>query len=66
MYPVLLEVGVREMTAACDLLESNAELPPRDAVHAATMLTHDVSVIVTADTHFDQLAQPQRIAPNEV
>ena len=66
VFPVLLEVGAREMTATCDLLESMSELSPRDAVHAATMLTHDISVIVTADIHFDQLAQVQRISPDNV
>jgi len=30
------------------------------------MLTYEVSAIVTADTHFDRLAQLQRIAPDEV
>ena len=41
------------------------ELPPRDAVHAATMLTHEITTIITADTHFDQLTQVKRIAPDE-
>jgi predicted nucleic acid-binding protein len=63
VFPALLEVGAAEMEAACDLLESKPELPPRDAVHAATMLTHGVATIITADTHFDQLAQLKRIAP---
>ena len=65
VFPALLEVGAGEMNAACDLLESTPGLPPRDAVHAATMLTHEITTIITADTHFDQLAQVKRIAPDK-
>lgn len=63
LFPGMLEVGAREMAAACDLLESAPGLPPRDAVHAATMLTHDLSAIITADEHFEQIPQLQRIEP---
>lgn len=66
VFPALLEVGADEMNSACDLLESMSELPPRDAVHAATMLTHGITAIITADTHFDQLTQVKRIAPDGV
>ena len=65
LFPALLEVGAGEMNAACDLLESTPKLPPRDAVQAATMLTHEIVAIITADTHFDQLAQLKPIAPDE-
>ena len=65
VFPALLEVGAGEMNTACDLLESIPELPPRDAVHAATMITHEITTIITADTHFDQLTQVKRIAPDE-
>jgi len=65
VFPALLEIGAGEMTEACDLLESMPELPARDAVHAATMLTHEIFTIITADTHFGQLAQVQRLAPDE-
>jgi predicted nucleic acid-binding protein len=63
VFPALLEVGAAEMEAACDLLESTPELQPRDAVHAATMLTHGVATIITADTHFDHFPELKRIAP---
>jgi predicted nucleic acid-binding protein len=66
VFPSMLEVGGREMTVACDLLESMPELPPRDAVHAATMITHEVASIITVDPHFDQLARITRIAPEAV
>ena len=53
------------MEAACDLLESTPGLPPRDAVHAATMLTHGVATIISTDIHFDRLVRLQRIAPEQ-
>jgi len=65
VFPALLEVGAGEMNTTCDLIESTPELPPRDAVHAATMITHEITTIITADTHFDQLTQVKRIAPDE-
>jgi len=66
LFPALLEVGARDMAMACDLLEHNPELPPRDAVHAATMLAHDVVAIITADTHFESLGQVKRVPPGEI
>ena len=39
------------------LLESTPSLPPRDAVHAGTVLTHGITAIVSADPHFDDLTQ---------
>ncbi len=63
MFPEMLEVGAREMEGACDLLEATPDLSPRDAVHAATMTTHGVTAIITADEHFAQLPQLRRIAP---
>lgn len=64
VFPALLEVGAAEMEAACSLLESTPELSPRDAIHAATMLTHGVDTIISADNHFDQLSQLNRISPD--
>ena len=63
VFPALLEVGAAEMDAACGLLESTPELAPRDAVHAATMLTHGVDTIISADPHFDRLPQLKRVSP---
>lgn len=63
MFPEMLGVGPREMARACDLLESTPQLSPRDAVHAATMTTHGVTAIITADEHFGRLPQLRRIAP---
>jgi len=65
-FPTMLEVGGREIGVTCDLMESTPELSPRDAVHAATMITHDVATIVTADPHFDRLANIHRVAPEDV
>jgi predicted nucleic acid-binding protein len=59
----VIEVGPKEMDTACDLLEATPQLPPRDAVHAATMLTHRMTTIITVDAHFENLPQLRRVAP---
>jgi predicted nucleic acid-binding protein len=66
VFPSMLEVGGREMSLACDLMESTPELSPRDAVHAATMLTHEVNTIISADPHFDRLTRITRIVPDAI
>jgi len=66
LFPALLEVGAREMSAACDLLESAPSLPPRAAVHAGTVLTHGITAIVSADPHLDDLTRVRRVAPDQV
>lgn len=64
LCPALLEVGAREMAAACDLLAAHPELPPRDAVHAATMASHGLTTIISAAPHFDQLQPLHRLSPD--
>ena len=63
LLPDLLPVGHREMAGACDLLERFPALPPRDAVHAATMACHGLDTVVSADPHFDQVSGLRRLAP---
>ncbi len=64
LFPALLEVGAREMATACDLLEAHPGLPPRDAVHAATMTHHGLARIISADPHFDELSALHRLPPD--
>jgi predicted nucleic acid-binding protein len=64
LFPDLLAVGRPEMTLACDLLERYTGLPVRDAVHTATMLTHDIGELRSADTHFDQVREIRRLSPD--
>lgn len=53
LVPQVLPIRPVEMARACDLLGRHATLPVRDAVHAATMLNHGLTTIVSADQHFD-------------
>ena len=45
------------------LLRDHPRLSPRDAIHAAVMLNHDLRYIISADTHFDQVPGVERIDP---
>lgn len=48
VYPVDMET----MNEARTLLDKYPDIPPRDAVHAATALINDIPLIITADKHF--------------
>ena len=51
----LLPVTQTDISTACDLLGRYPALPPRDAIHEATMLNNGIFEIVTADGHFDEV-----------
>lgn len=53
LIPDVLPVTSGDMLTACDLLEQYPGLPIRDAVHAATMLNHEIDTILSADGHFE-------------
>ncbi len=57
MFPDLLHVTRSDMLIACDLFERYPDLPPRDAVHAATMINNGIHTIMTADTHLDDIEE---------
>lgn len=67
LFSELLPVRQVEMVRACDLLSRRQTLSTRDAVHAATMLNHGISQIISADQHFDQLTEEGilRISPEK-
>jgi len=52
-----------DMRAALDLVDRHPELPTRDALHAATALTHGLTTVVSADTDFDTIGELRRIDP---
>lgn len=65
-YPLMvLPVTPADISSALDLLSQNkdAALPPRDAIHAATMQNNSITRILTADKHFDQIIGIQRLDP---
>ena len=65
LFSDILPVRQVEMVRACDLLDRRGTLSVRDAVHAATMLNHGLTTIISADLHFDSLQDEgiQRIDP---
>lgn len=39
---------------------------PRDIIHVATMLNHDIEMIISVDRHFDLIKEVNRIDPLEL
>lgn len=48
---------------AMRLMRENERVGPRDAVHAATALSHDIPVVVSADRVFDHVDGLRRLDP---
>lgn len=63
LVSVVLPVERSDLERACALLRKHPGLPVRDAVHAATLRRAGIDVIVSADKHFDQVTQVQRVDP---
>lgn len=59
----ILPVGDDELLYARKLLAQHRQLPPRDAVHAATMHHHRIVTIASYDRHFDHIPTIQRWEP---
>jgi predicted nucleic acid-binding protein len=63
LFPHLLSITRQEMLQACHVMSAYPNLPARDAVHVATMQRHKLSVMVSADRHFDGIDAIQRVDP---
>lgn len=61
LYPVEPPDAMRMI----DLLEQLPHLDPRDAVHAAVMMRHGISRIITADRDFSGVPGLVALSPNE-
>jgi hypothetical protein len=60
----VLPVTLADMRRAFDLWErTGSAIKSRDAVHAATMLNHGLTHIVSADEHFDAVEGLTRVDP---
>jgi len=59
----VLPVTREDLVLALTLYREHVQVQARDTVHAAVMRSHGVTVIVTADRHFDQLVGLRRIDP---
>lgn len=58
----VLSVSQEDVTKAIALLKQYP-INVRDAVHAATMLNHNIRHIISTDIHFDQIPVIKRIQP---
>ena len=63
LLPDLLPVERADLQMAADLSERYPDLPARDAVHAAIVMRRKLAGIVSADRHFDEMSEVERIDP---
>jgi len=59
----ILPVTRNDMDMALDLLKKYPTITSRDAVHAATMINHEIKDIISVDPHFDLISDVRRIPP---
>ena len=53
--PVVLDVTLADTDRARNLISESSGISPRDAIHAAVMLNHDIEWIATFDSDFDRI-----------
>jgi len=61
--PNVLPVTKKDMIQALALYQAFPQVQARDTVHAAVMQSNGVTIIITADRHFDQFAGLRRVDP---
>jgi hypothetical protein len=59
----VIAVEPADLERARELTSDHGALPAADLVHLATMERHGLTAIVTADRHFDGLAEVERLDP---
>ena len=59
----ILPVTMADLVRARSLSRAYPDVSARDLIHAAVMLNHGLTVIVSADRHFDQIAEVSRLDP---
>ena len=66
VVPGVLSMSLGDVRLARRLSSKYAALPARDLLHVAIMLNNGVHRIVTADRHFDGVAEVDRLDPLEL
>ena len=66
IFPVPFPIRRDEILDARRLVEDYPTLSPRDAIHAAVALRHDLEGIVSADRGFDEVMGLRRYDPMEL
>ncbi|MEX2556814.1 MAG: type II toxin-antitoxin system VapC family toxin [Actinomycetota bacterium] len=65
-FPDPFPVTRREIEEASDLVKGYRRLAPRDAIHAAVVITYGLEGIVSAEKSFDQVAGVVRFDPRKL
>lgn len=65
-FPAPYVVDLKTMMSARAILELHPEIDSRDAVHAATVLQHNLEGIISADRAFDGIEGLTRFDPKEL
>ena len=63
LIPAILPVTRADILRAKELLIQSPTITPRDALHAAVMLRHQIPTICTFDKHFDRIDGIKRLTP---
>ena len=66
LCPVVFDVTIADTDGARQLLLQHPALSARDCIHAAVMRNHEIEVIATFDTGFDQTGGMRRLASSEL
>lgn len=62
----VLPVTLTDMQLAFDFMQRyGATIKSRDAVHAATLLNHNLTYLISADRHFDRIDGITRVDPRQ-
>lgn len=59
----ILPVTMREVGLARELVDDYPALSPRDLIHVAVMINHDIKEILSTDRDFDTIKEITRIDP---
>ncbi len=66
VVPTVLPITQADIVHVLELVPRYPALPARDLLHLAVMLNNDVRQILSADAHFDQVEEIQRLDPGLV
>ena len=61
--PNVFSITLADTDRAKAILQAVKGISPRDAIHAAVMLNHDVNEIATFDAGFDRIPSIERLSP---
>ena len=66
LFPTPVPVTGETIATAREVLASHPHLEPRDAIHAAVVLNHNLEGIISADRAFAQITEIKRLDPLEL